>query len=228
MSISSNVQKTKKRIAEAATKVNRSPDEVALVAATKNRDTNQIKEAIEAGISIIGENKVQEAREKIAFLGRNREKWHFIGHLQTNKAKSAVELFELIQSVDSQRLIEAINQEALKLDKKMDILIEINLTGNPEKYGLAPSEILDFVRRNSNLRGVSIKGLMMIAPWVEPEKTRPYFRELRGIFESIKTERIEGVEMRWLSMGMSDDFHIAVGEGSNMVRVGRVIFEEEK
>jgi len=228
MSIASNVEKIKRRIAEAAAKVNRSPDEVAIVAATKNRDINQIKEAVEAGISIIGENRVQEARKKIAFLGSDRKTWHFIGHLQTNKAKSAVELFQLIQSVDSQRLIEAINQGALKLDKKIDVLIEINLTGDPKKYGLVPSEVLDFVKRNSNLRGVSIKGLMMIAPWVEPEKTRPYFRELREIFESIKTEGIEGVEMRWLSMGMSNDFHIAVEEGSNMVRLGRVIFEEEK
>jgi len=183
---------------------------------------------VEAGVGIIGENRVQEAGKKIAFLGDNRANWHFIGHLQTNKVKSAVELFQLIQSVDSQHLIEAINQRALTLDKKMDILIEINLTTESKKYGLAPSEALDFVKRNSNLKGVSIKGLMMIAPWVEPEKTRPYFKELRAIFESIKDEKVEGVEMRHLSMGMSNDFHVAIEEGSNMIRLGRVIFEGEK
>ena len=228
MNIASNVEKIKTTIAEAAAKVNRSPDEVAIVAATKDREIHQIKEAVEAGIDIIGENRVQEARRKIAFLGCDRLSWHFIGHLQTNKVKSAVELFQLIQSVDSQRLIEAINQRALTLDKKMEVLIEINLTRDPKKYGLDPSEVLDFVKRNSNLRGVSIKGLMTIAPWVEPEKTRPYFRQLRGIFESIKTEEIESVEMRWLSMGMSNDFHIAVEEGSNMVRLGRAMFERQK
>lgn len=215
------------RIAESAAKAARPPEEVAIVAATKNRGIDEIKEAMEAGVSIIGENRVQEARKKIAFLGGKRTDWHFIGHLQTNKVKDAVELFQLIQSVDSQHLIEAINERALKLDKKMDILIEINLTTESKKYGLAPSEALDFVKRNSNLKGVSIKGLMMIAPWVEPEKTRPYFKELRGIFESIKDERIEDVEMRHLSMGMSNDFDVAIEQGSNMVRLGRAIFESQ-
>lgn len=221
------------RIAESAAKAARPPEEVAIVAATKNRRIDEIREAVEAGVGIIGENRVQEARKKIAFLGDNRADWHFIGHLQTNKVKSAVELFELIQSVDSQHLIEAINQRALTLDKKMDILIEINLieinlTTESKKYGLAPSEALDFVKKNSNLKGVSIKGLMMIAPWVEPEKTRPYFKELRAIFESIKDKKVEGVEMRYLSMGMSNEFHVAIEEGSNMIRLGRAIFEGEK
>jgi len=216
------------RIAESAAKAARAPEEVAIVAATKNRRIDEIREAMEAGVSIIGENRVQEARKKIAFLGGKRTDWHFIGHLQTNKVKDAVELFQLIQSVDSQRLIEAIHERALKLDKKMDILIEINLTTESKKYGLAPSEALDFVKRNSNLKGVSIKGLMMIAPWVEPKKTRPYFKELRGIFKSIKDEKVEGVEMRHLSMGMSNDFDVAIEQGSNMVRLGRAIFESEK
>ncbi len=228
MSIASNVEKVRMRIAESRAKAACPPEEVAIVAATKNRQIDEISEAVEAGVGIVGENRVQEAREKIAFLGDNRTDWHFIGHLQTNKAKSAVELFQLIQSVDSQHLIEAINQRALKLDKKMDILIEINLAMESEKYGLAPSEAVDFVKRNSNLKGVSIKGLMMIAPWVEPEKTRPYFRELRAIFESIKDAKVEGVEMRYLSMGMSNDFHVAIEEGSNMIRLGRTLFESEK
>jgi len=142
------------RIAESAAKAARPPEEVAIVAATKNRRIDEIREAMEAGVSIIGENRVQEARKKIAFLGGKRTDWHFIGHLQTNKVKDAVELFQLIQSVDSQRLIEAIHERALKLDKKMDILIEINLTTESKKYGLAPSEALDFVKRNSNLKGI--------------------------------------------------------------------------
>jgi hypothetical protein len=225
MRIVSNIRKVKEKIVEICSEAGLHSEKIALVAATKNRDVSQIKEAVEAGIKIIGENRLQEAKRKMAFLNTEAVEWQFIGHLQTNKVKQVIELFGLIQSVDSQHLIEEINRRALTADKKMRVLIEVNVAKDPKKYGLPPGDVLEFIRRNSTLEGVSIQGLMTIAPMVEPEKTRPYFRKMKELFELVKAKEILGVKMEWLSMGMSDDFPVAVEEGSNMLRLGRAIFQ---
>jgi len=225
MSIASNIRKVREKIVETCSKAGLHPEKIALVAATKNRDISQVKEAMEAGIRIIGENRLQEAKRKMAFLNTEALEWHFIGHLQTNKVKQVVELFGLIQSVDSQHLIEEISRRALMANKKMRVLIEVNVVKDPKKYGLPPEDVLEFIRRNSTLEGVSIRGLMTIAPMVELEKTRPYFRRMKELFELVKAEEIPGVKMEWLSMGMSDDFPVAVEEESNMLRLGRAIFQ---
>ena len=225
MSIASNIRKVREKIVETCSKAGLHPEKIALVVATKNRDISQVKEAMEAGIRIIGENRLQEAKRKMAFLNTEALEWHFIGHLQTNKVKQVVELFGLIQSVDSQHLIEEISRRALMANKKVRVLIEVNAAKDPKKYGLPPEDVLEFIRRNSTLEGVSIRGLMTIAPMIELEKTRPYFRRMKELFELIKAEEIPGVKMEWLSMGMSDDFPVAVEEGSNMLRLGRAIFQ---
>lgn len=225
MRIASNIQKVREKIVEIYDKAGLHPEKIALVAATKNRDVSQIKEAMEAGIKIIGENRLQEAKRKMAFFNTEAVQWHFIGHLQTNKVKQVIELFGLIQSVDSQHLIEEISRRALMANKKMRVLIEVNVAKDPKKYGLPPGDVLEFIRRNSTLEGVSIRGLMTIAPMVEPQKTRPYFRRMKELFELVKVEKIPEVKMKWLSIGMSDDFPVAVEEGSNMLRLGRAIFE---
>ena len=225
MRIASNIQKVREKIVEICSDAGLHPEKIALVAATKNRDVSQIKEATEAGIKIIGENRLQEAKRKMAILNTETVEWDFIGHLQTNKVKQVTELFGLIQSVDSQHLIEEISRRALMANKKMRVLIEVNVAKDPEKYGLPPEDVLEFIKRNSTLEGVSIRGLMTIAPMVEPEKTRPYFRRMKELFELVKVEKIPEVKMKWLSIGMSDDFPVAVEEGSNMLRLGRAIFE---
>jgi len=225
MRIASNIQKVREKIVELYDKADLHPEKIALVAATKNRDVSQIKEAMETGIKIIGENRLQEAKRKMACLNTEAVEWHFIGHLQRNKVKQVIELFGLIQSVDSQRLIEEISRRALMVNKKMRVLIEVNAVKDPKKYGLPPEDVLEFIKRNSTLEGVSIRGLMTIAPMVELEKTRPYFRRMKELFQLVKVEKIPQVKMKWLSMGMSDDFPVAVEEGSNMLRLGRVIFQ---
>ena len=225
MRIASNIRKVKEKIVEICGKTSLHSEKIALVAATKDRDVSQIKEAMEAGIKIIGENRLQEAKRKMAFLNTEAVEWHFIGHLQTNKVKQVIELFQLIQSVDSQHLIEEISRRALMANKKVRVLIEVNAAKDPKKYGLPPEDVLEFIRRNSTLEGVSIRGLMTIAPMVELEKTRPYFRRMKELFELVKAKEIRGVKMEWLSMGMSDDFPVAVEEGSNMLRLGRAIFQ---
>ena len=225
MSIASNIRKVREKIVETCSKAGLHPEKITLVAATKDRPVPQIKEAMEAGIRIIGENRLQEAKRKIAFLNTEAMEWHFIGHLQTNKVKQVLELFGLIQSVDSQHLIEEISRRALMANKKTRVLIEVNAAKDPKKYGLPPEDVLEFIRRNSTLEGVSIRGLMTIAPMIELEKTRPYFRRMKELFELVKAKEIPGVKMEWLSMGMSDDFPVAVEEGSNMLRLGRAIFQ---
>ncbi len=226
MSISDNLRKVKEKIAEAALKAGRNPEDIFIVAVTKGRTPQEIREVIDAGIRIIGENRWQEARKKIPLLRDKPVEWHFIGHLQTNKVKQVMENFHLIQSVDSQNLIDEINKRAMQTGKIMDILIEVNIGEEKSKYGLPPHEVEEFVEKNSTLQGVRIRGLMAVAPWVEAEKVRPFFAKMKEIFDTIKKKNIQSVEFTYLSMGMTDDFTIAIEEGSNMVRIGRAIFGE--
>lgn len=200
------------------------PDNVIIVAAAKTRTAEEIKEAINAGIEIIGENYVQEAAKVIDIIG-NMAKWHLIGHLQRNKVKDAVQLFDMIETIDSLRLAEAIDQRCNHIGKIMPILIEINSGREANKTGVLPEDVEDLILKISKLTNIKVKGLMTMGPECEnPEELRPFFRETKHIFDYITSINIPGVEMSYLSMGMSDSYYIAIEEGSNMVRIGTKLF----
>ncbi|MFH0790485.1 MAG: YggS family pyridoxal phosphate-dependent enzyme [Candidatus Omnitrophota bacterium] len=203
---------------------------IVVIAISKNRPIEQIKQAIEAGITDIGENKVQEAVSKYnamryALCGKPI-RWHMVGHLQANKIKQAVKIFDLIHSVDTLRLAEEINKQAAKINKIQDILIEVNTSGETTKFGFKPEEAIAAVRQIAGLKNVNLKGLMTVAPIVDsPEQARPYFKLLRELREQINTLHITRYTLHILSMGMTDDFAAAIQEGANMLRLGRAIFE---
>lgn len=195
-----------------------------LVAVIKNVPTEQVEEAIRAGITDIGENRVQEAEARIPYLKDKYPhiKVHMIGHLQTNKVKKVLPMLDMVQSVDSLRLAEEIDKRA---DRPVEALIEVNTSGETTKYGILPENALELINSISSLPNIRIKGLMTIAVFSEdPGKVRPCFVRLREIKDQIIASQIEDVEMCYLSMGMSDDYEIAIEEGSNVVRVGRAIF----
>jgi pyridoxal phosphate enzyme (YggS family) len=200
------------------------PEGVELVAAAKTRTPEEILEAVEAGIKIIGENYVQEAREAFNLVG-HRAKWHFIGHLQTNKAKKAVELFDMIETVDSLKLAREIDKRCKTIDKIMPILVEINSGREPQKFGIFPEEAESFIKEITPFVNLKVKGLMTMGPdFGDPEKARPYFIETRKAFEKIKSLDIPNAEMKYLSMGMTNSYQIAIEEGANIVRIGTKIF----
>ena len=228
MSIADNFKIVTDRIASAAKRAGREPSSVRLVVVTKTVDVESIRQAVAAGASALGENRVQEAREKIEKLG-NLARWHLIGHLQTNKAKYAVKLFELIHSVDNLELAKELDKQAAKIGKVQDVLIEVSIAGEAAKAGVAMQEVIALVREATKLQNLSIKGLMTLPPYSEdPEDSRPFFRKLRELSENLLKEDIPGVSINELSMGMSGDFEIAVEEGATLVRVGTAIFGERK
>ena len=223
--VKDNLETINKKIKEAALKVNRDPQEIKLIAVTKTATLEQIKEAINEGVKIIGENKVQEAKGKRQVL-TTEVKWHLIGHLQTNKVKYAVEIFDLIHSVDSIKLAKEIDKRSVQFKKTIDVLIEVNISGEETKYGYNPEKVESFLKEISEFSGIRIRGLMTIAPISKnKEEVRPYFRRLRELSERIRDKNIKNIKMDYLSMGMTDDFEIAIEEGANMVRIGRGIFE---
>jgi len=208
----------------------RSPEEIALLAVTKGRGLGEIKEAINCGISDIGENRLQEALLKYEGRGMRDEergtRWHMIGHLQTNKVKEAVRIFDLIQSVDSLRLAQAISNEAGKIDKQQDILLEVKTSPEESKFGLKPEDTFAVFQKISQLPHLNIKGLMTIAPFTDnPETSRLYFKMLKELSGKIDWRLGTGDRRPILSMGMSGDFEIAIEEGATMVRLGRAIFQ---
>ena len=226
--ITANINKIKQRIAAAAARCNRAPDSIKLLAVTKTVPLPAIEQAIEAGITALGENYVQEAKEKIAVIGQ-RVSWHMIGHLQTNKAKYTVNLFDYIHSVDRLELAAEINKRARLIGRKINILIEINVSGEKTKNGITASEAIELIKNVSMLESVSVKGLMTMAPYsTNPENSRPYFSELRNLRNKIISEGITNIQMEELSMGMTDDFEIAIEEGATIVRIGRAIFGQRK
>ncbi len=201
------------------------PDHVELVAAAKTRNPDEIRTAIAGGIRIVGQNYVQEAESAIAVLGRSGVRWHMIGHLQRNKAKAAVRLFDAIQTVDSLRLAEKIDDEARKVGRIMPILIEINSANEPQKSGVRPDDAVEFVRQVANLAAIRIDGLMTMGPLsADPEEVRPLFRITKGLFDRIAGLEIESARMATLSMGMSDSYRVAIEEGATMVRIGTALF----
>jgi len=220
MDIGRNIQGLERRIAHAAERVGRSPGEVTIVAVTKNVEDETIRAALQAGIKHIGENRVQEARRKIESLSTlvPRPVWHMVGHLQTNKVKTAAEIFDIIHSIDSIRLAEAISHRA---SSDLPLLLQVNVSGKGVKSGFSVAELAKAVQEIGNLPRLEVKGLMTIAPLVkDPEESRPTFRSLRELRDALGLEH--------LSMGMSDDFEVAVEEGATMVRIGHAIFGQRR
>ncbi len=214
-------------IEAAALACGRDPETAKLVAVTKTVPADLVLAAVKAGVTDLGENYVQEAREKIAALRGETVFWHFIGHLQSNKAKYAVELFDLIHSVDSEKLAKELNKRARAIGKVQKILIQINISGESTKSGVDQAQAIDLVRRIAPLENLAICGLMTMPPFFNaPQKVRPYFRALRHMRNLIRTEAFANVRMAELSMGMSGDFETAIQEGATLVRVGTAIFGE--
>jgi pyridoxal phosphate enzyme (YggS family) len=200
------------------------PAGVELVAAAKTRTAAEILEAIEAGVRIIGENYVQEAADVFPAVGR-RARWHFIGHLQTNKVKKAVGIFDLVETVDSIGLGREIDKRSATAGKTMDVLVEVNSGREPQKSGVLPEEAEPLVRSLAALPHLRVLGLMTMGPFEgDPEDSRPYFKETRRVWEELKALCIPGTEMRHLSMGMTNSWRVAVEEGATMVRIGTAIF----
>jgi hypothetical protein len=200
------------------------PPGVELAAAAKTRSAAEILEAVDAGVTIIGENYVQEAADVFPAVGR-RARWHFIGRLQTNKAKRAVEIFDAVETVDSIALGREIDKRAAAAGKTMEVLVEINSGREPQKAGVVPGDAEPLVRALAALPRLRLRGLMTMGPFEgDPEDARPYFRETRRVFEALKAQAIPGVEMRRLSMGMSHSWRVAVEEGATIVRLGTALF----
>lgn len=224
--IVANINAIKQRIAAAAVRCGRAPDSVKLLAVTKTVSPLYIGKAIEAGIFMFGENYIQEAKEKIAAIEK-KVQWHMIGHLQTNKAKYAVKLFDYIHSVDRIDLARELDKKAGSIGRKINILIEVNVSGEQTKNGITADTAVSLIKDISRLGNLSVRGLMTMAPYLEnPEDARPYFSALRNLRDNITREEIAGIHMEELSMGMTDDFEVAIEEGATIVRIGRAIFGE--
>lgn len=200
------------------------PEGIILVAAAKNRTPQQIQEAVDAGIKVVGENYIQEAEEAFATLGK-KVRWHFIGHLQTNKVKKAVGMFDMIETVDSVRLAREIDKRCRKIGKLMPVLCEVNIAKEEKKTGIYPEGVEKLIREISCLEHIKVLGLMSMGPFMDnPENIRPYFKKTREIFQNIKRKSIPHTEMKYLSMGMSNSYKVAIEEGANIVRIGTKIF----
>ncbi|MBS3759534.1 MAG: YggS family pyridoxal phosphate-dependent enzyme [Desulfobacterales bacterium] len=223
------LERTNQRIREAAVACGRDPKTVRLVAVSKTVPAERIRPAIEGGVEILGENYIQEAGDKIEKLADADVSWHFIGHLQSNKAKFAVRWFDMIHTVDSVKLAREINKQAAKHDKAQNILIQVNIGMEDAKSGATEADTISLIREISPLENISVKGLMTIPPFFDaPEKVRPYFKALVALRDKIAAENIPNISMEELSMGMSGDFETAICEGATLVRVGTAIFGERQ
>jgi pyridoxal phosphate enzyme (YggS family) len=200
------------------------PSDITIVAAVKGRTVEEVQEAIESGIKYIGENYLQEAEKKYPFIGKV-VRWHFIGHIQKRKSKKIVELFDMVETLDSIEVAEEINQEASKIDKIMPVLIEVNSGREQQKSGLITENVESFIEQISHFKNIKVQGIMTMGPFFEDaEKLRPCFIEARKLFEDIKKKNIQNVEMEFLSMGMSSSYKVAIEEGANIIRIGTLIF----
>lgn len=236
-SIVDNLSSINERIANAAERSRRTPDSIKLVAVTKGRSVPEIQAVLAAGATDIGENRVQEARQKYApvnaFIDTSGAassdktyRWHLVGHLQRNKVKTALEMFSLIHSVDSLRLLAEIARRSEERSQQTDVLIQVNTTREESKYGLAADDLLQFIEDAQAYPAAHIAGLMTMGQLTpSPDANRPAFALLRSLAEKIETQKFPGVTMQYLSMGMTNDFEVAVQEGANLVRIGRAIFE---
>ncbi len=224
MDLAANLESVRHRIHAACERAQRDPADVTLLAISKTHPADVVQEVAAAGHLLFGENKVQEAKAKIPQCP-GKLRWHLVGHLQTNKVRDAVELFEMIQSVDSLRLAEEINKRAEQAAKRMPVLLEVNLAGEASKFGYAPERLLAELKEVNALPRLEIHGLMTVPPWSSvAENVRPYFHRLRGLRQ--QCEDLLGAPLTHLSMGMTGDFEVAIEEGATIVRIGTAIFGE--
>jgi pyridoxal phosphate enzyme (YggS family) len=222
--IQQNLSCIQEKIAAAAANSGRQLEDIHLVAVTKTIPAERIRQAIASGIKHIGENRVQEATSKAKLISEGVT-WHLVGHLQRNKVKQAIQIFDLIHSLDSLRLAEMIEKRAQELDRTVNCLVQVNVAGEDTKYGLAPEQVIPLLKQISSLSHLNICGLMTVAPYVDnPEEVRPVFRHLREMAEETERLKLPRVSMNELSMGMSGDFEVAIEEGATMIRVGSAIF----
>ncbi|MBE0465649.1 MAG: YggS family pyridoxal phosphate-dependent enzyme [Candidatus Desulforudis sp.] len=225
MDVAQNLERVRHKIAAACRRSGLGPEDVELVAVTKDVGLDAIKQALDAGVKVLGENRVQELVRKYPELPGVR--WHFIGHLQRNKVKPLVGRVELIHSMDRWSLAQELDRQARRFGRVFRVLVQVNVTGEAGRFGVPPGDLIDFVNRAAGLEGLRVEGLMVMAPFVtDPEEVRPLFREMRGLFERLSDD--SGVRMRYLSMGMSSDYTVAVEEGANMVRIGTAVFGPRK
>ena len=223
------LEKIKASISRAAEQCGRNPQSVRLVAVSKTVPSERVLEAVHAGVTILGENYIQEAREKFDALSAHPVAWHFIGHLQTNKAKYAVRLFDLIHSVDSIKLARELNKRAARINKIQNILVQVNISQEASKSGVHVENIKPLIKEASGMSNLRIQGLMTMPPFFnEPEKARPYFRALRDLRDELNREGVCDAGLPELSMGMTGDFEVAIEEGATLVRIGTAIFGARK
>ena len=226
--IRERIEQVKRRVAEAAGRAGRDLDEVELVAVTKTVPVHLIREAIDSGIKFLGENRVQEAKDKIGALSSLPVKWHLIGHLQTNKSKLAIDLFDLIHSLDSLKLAASLDRHGASLGKRVRVLVEVNLEGEPGKSGVLENDLPPLLQACHAFTHLAIEGLMAIPPLREnPQEVRPFFRRLRTLRDQA-ADTYPDHHLRHLSMGMSHDFEVAIEEGATLVRIGTAIFGERR
>ncbi|WP_084295079.1 YggS family pyridoxal phosphate-dependent enzyme [Caldanaerobius polysaccharolyticus] len=224
MDVRTNIEAIKSNIQRACKKAGRDPSEVTIMAVTKTIPVERIKEAIACGIKVIGENRVQELVKKYPLIGGD-VKWHMIGHLQVNKVKYIVDKVELIHSLDSVKLAQEIDKRAKAIGKRQNVLIEINIGGEDTKYGIKPEELGDFIKQIEGFENLCVQGLMTVAPIVTaPEDVRPYFKKMKQLYDELKDMKSRIIDARYLSMGMTSDYVVAVEEGANIVRIGTGIF----
>lgn len=228
VNITDRLKVVRERMARAAERAGRRAEGVTLVAVSKTRTVAEVEEALRAGVEVLGENRVQEAEEKHGAVSL-AARWHLVGHLQTNKARKAVEIFELIHSVDSLRLAQEVDRRAERMGKVADVLVQVNTSGEASKSGVALDGALDLIGAVSGLKSIRVRGLMTIgALGAEGDRARPFFVRLREIRDRVAAAQIPGVSMEHLSMGMTGDFEAAIEEGATLVRVGTAIFGERR
>lgn len=224
-SIAARLNAIRSRMDAAAARSGRNPRDIRLVAVSKTKPASAIREAVSAGVTVIGENYIQEARDKFSTLSDLDLQWHFIGHLQSNKAKYAVRMFDLIHSVDSCKLAAELNRQAGNIGKLQPILVQVNISGEATKWGTSENEAMDLVAEIGTLKNLHIQGLMTMPPFFDaPEEARPCFAALHRLAARIQSETAGNVVMQELSMGMTGDFEVAIEEGATLVRIGTAIF----
>jgi pyridoxal phosphate enzyme (YggS family) len=224
MDLVSNLEQVRRRMAAACERAGRDPGSVTLLAVTKGQPPESVREAAQAGMTLFGENKVQEGKAKIPLCPGNL-RWHMIGHLQTNKCRDALELFEMVQSVDSLHLAEELNKRAEQAARRLPILLEVNIVGEASKFGYKPDTLLSELERINALPRLEIHGLMTVPPWSPlAERARPVFRKLREL--KVQCEQVLGAPLPHLSMGMTGDFEVSIEEGATIVRIGTALFGE--
>ena len=223
--ISENLDTIRSRVARACSRVGRNPSDVTLVAVTKTFSSDAVRAAVQAGVTDIGENYVQELLEKREALAAENIRWHFIGHLQTNKVRFVAEWIAMIHALDSMTLAAEIDRRAARAGRVIDCLVEVNTTGEQSKFGITPGDTIDFVNSLAGLSHLRLAGLMTIGPFLpDPEGSRPMFRALRELRDEVASRRLPNAPMEHLSMGMTGDFEVGIEEGATMIRLGTAIF----